>query len=280
MIKLLHAELRRLFKSKLFYLGITVMFGLATWATLARYYDAKHLIGMGYDTPDGLLFIAATYFPMVVAIFDSLFIGTEFSDGTIRNKITVGKSRFCIYLINFTITTVGLLIIYLVYAITVLAFSACLLKPFETPTRVLAVFFLCSLVTVVALNALTFALCMLIHKKATSAVACMLLAIALIMGGMTVMQMLEAPEILTGPSTIVNGTVMQPESRPNPKYLTGAKRSFFQFLHDFLPGGQMLTFGMSSELPPHVWKLPIYSLISTLIMTFGGVLAFRRRDLK
>lgn len=280
MAKLLHAELRRLFKRKLFWLGIAVMFGLATWATLARYYDATHLVGMGYDTPDGLLFIGATYFPIVVAVFDSLFIGTEFSDGTLRNKLIVGKSRFGIYLSKLAVTTVGLLMIYITYAVTVLGFSACLLKPFETPTQVLSTFFLCSLITVIALNGIILLLCMLIHNKATSAVVCMLLALALIMGGMTVMQMLNAPEFLSGPPSVINGTVIESEPRPNPKYLTGAKRSFFQFLHDFLPGGQMLTFGMSSELPPHVWKLPIYSLVLTLITTLGGMLAFRRRDLK
>lgn len=280
MMKLLRAELRRLFKGKLFWLGVGVMFGLAAWATLARYYDATHLVGMGYDTPDGLLFIAATYFPIVVAIFDSLFIGTEFSDGTIRNKITVGKSRLCIYLINFAVTTAGLLIIYLTYAVTVLGFSACLLKPFETSTRVLGIFFLCSLVTVVALNALLMMLCMLVQNKATGAVVCMLLALALLMGGMTCFQRLGDPEILTGPITIVNGTAMQAEPMPNPDHLTGAKRAVFQFLNDFLPGGQMLTFGMSEELPSRVWKFPVYSVVLTLLSTLSGAYIFRRRDLK
>ena len=59
MMKLLRAEFRRLFKNKLFWLGIAVMLGLGIWATVARYYDSTHLVGMGYDTPDGLLFIAA-----------------------------------------------------------------------------------------------------------------------------------------------------------------------------------------------------------------------------
>lgn len=280
MMKLLRAEFRRLFKNKLFWLGIAVMLGLGIWATVARYYDSTHLVGMGYDTPDGLLFIAAMYFPVVVAVFDSLFIGTEFADGTVRNKIIVGKERTAVYLIDFTITTVGLLLMYLTYAVTVLGLSSFLLKPFETPIKVLSIFFFCSLVTVMALNAIFLMICMLIQNKATSAAVCMLVALALLMGGMTVLQMLSAPETLTGPVSIINGVPVQAEPRPNPKYLTGFKREFFQFLNDFLPVGQMLTFGRSEQLPERIWILPIYSAILTLLCTVTGILGFRRRNLK
>jgi len=67
---------------------------------------------------------------------------------------------------------------------------------------------------------------------------------------------------------------------PNPKYLTGAKRAFFQFLHEFLPGGQAITIGMTGELPANVWRLPVFSALLTLLSTLGGAWGFCRRDLK
>jgi hypothetical protein len=111
--------------------------------------------------------------------------------------------------------------------------------------------------------------------------ALMLLALALMMGGMAIYQMLSAPEFLSGPATIVNGVLMpSPEPVANPKYLTGAKRTFFQFLHDFLPGGQTVTIGMTGELPEGVWRLPVFSALLTLLSTLGGAWGFCRRDLK
>ena len=131
------------------------------------------------------------------------------------------------------------------------------------------------------MNALMVTLCMLIQNRAVVAVGAMLLAIGLMMGGMAIYQMLCAPEFLSGPATVVNGVLMPPpEPVPNPKYLTGAKRAFFQFLHEFLPGGQAVTIGMTGELPTDVWRLPVFSLLLTLLSTLGGAWGFCRRDLK
>ena len=133
---------------------------------------------------------------------------------------------------------------------------------------------------VIAINSLMVMLCMLIHSRSATIVVCMLLALALMMGGLYIYQLLSAPEILTGPPSIINGQLVYPQSSPNPKYLTGVKRAFFQFLHDFLPGGQMITIGMTEQLPANVWVLPIYSIVFSLICSLSGILVFRRKDLK
>lgn len=227
------------------------------------------------------MFIGLTYFLITVAVFDSLFIGAEHADGTWRNKLMVGQGKVQIYLTYLTVTTVAAMLMHLAYIGVVLGLSAPLLNPFLTPIKVNVVFFFCSLATVVAMNALMVTLCMLIQSRAVVAVGAMLLAIGLMMGGMTIHQMLSAPEFLSGPLTIVNGVLMpSPEPVPNPKYLTGATRAFFQFLHDFLPGGQAVTIGMTGELPESVWRLPVFSALLTLLSTFGGAWGFCRRDLK
>ena len=261
MTNLLFSTFRRLFRGKLFWLGITAMAGLGALVVLARARDNAVLPGRGYDTPDGLLFIGLTYFPIVVAVFSSLFIGAEHENGTWRNKLVVGHGKAQIYLAYLCVTTVAVLLMHIAYIGMVLGLSSILLNSFETPSNVNVVFFFCSIVTVVAINSLMVILCMLVQKRAFTAVVGVMLAIALMRGGVLIVQMLSEPEVLTWPSTIVNGVVMPaPDPTPNPKYLTGAKRVFFQFLNDFLPGGQTMTIGMTSEIPAHVWRLPIFPL--------------------
>jgi len=281
MINLLFATFRRLFRGKLFWIGMLAMAGVGAFATVARVNDNRVLPNAGYDTPDGILFIGLTYFLITAAVFNSLFVGTEHADGTWRNKLSVGYGKLQIYFSYLAVTTVGSLLMHLAYIVAVLGLSAPLLGPFRTPTRVNVIFFFCSLATVVALNAVMMALSMLVQNRAVVAVACMLLALVLMMGGMSIFQMLLEPEYLKGPTVAVNGVPMPaPEPVKNPDFLTGTKRDIFQFLHDFLPGGQALTIGMTDTLPPNVWKLPLYAGILTLLATLGGAFGFCRRDLK
>ena len=50
---------------------------------------------------DNGFFGCALFIGIVMAVFCSLFIGTEYSEGTIRNKIIIGQKRGTVYLSNF-----------------------------------------------------------------------------------------------------------------------------------------------------------------------------------
>ena len=50
---------------------------------------------------DNGFFGCALFIGIVMAVFCSLFIGTEYSEGTIRNKIIIGQKRGAVYLSNF-----------------------------------------------------------------------------------------------------------------------------------------------------------------------------------
>ena len=56
-----------------------------------------------------VLFIYALTVAILIPAFVSLFVGTEYSDGTIRNKMIIGHTRTCIYLSNLIVSsTAGL----------------------------------------------------------------------------------------------------------------------------------------------------------------------------
>ena len=70
------------------------------------------------------------------------------------------------------------------------------------------------------------------------------------------------------------------ESKPilNPKYLSGLQRSLYEFLYDFLPTGQSVQYMTMSAV--HLWKMPLYSLIITILTTVAGIMIFKRKDIK
>ena len=63
-----------------------------------------------YETQiTNVLFIYALTVAILIPAFVSLFVGTEYSDGTIRNKMIIGHTRTCIYLSNLIVSsTAGL----------------------------------------------------------------------------------------------------------------------------------------------------------------------------
>ena len=108
MIKLLNAGFTRLRKNKIFWLLSVFSIGFALVLINGQYGNMKTY---GETVEMGTLLLS--YPPLigiVIAVFISLFLGAEYSDGAIRNKISIGHKRGNIYLSNFIIKF--LIIIY------------------------------------------------------------------------------------------------------------------------------------------------------------------------
>lgn len=281
MRKLLSSAFSRLFHGKIFWIGMAALFTLGLWATLARWYDSTALISMGYDNLDGLLFIGATYGPIWVPVFVSLFIGTEYSDGTLRNKLIVGHSKLSVYFSNLIVCVTAVLAMHLVYIGVVLGVGIPLIGGFcNISTKTLVIFFFSGLAALSSLTALMLAVIMLIPSKAVAAIASMLLGLALIMGAMTVNDRLNQPEMIASYSMGEDGKLVLSEPVPNPKYLSGFGRTFFDLLNRILPGNQLVLIGTSTVLPARVWQISVYAVLFMALTTLCGAWAFCRKDLK
>ena len=99
MRKLLRANFARLWKDKVFWGALVVLACYGVLGCISQY----RLVEEGYDVTDqySRIFLNVYLFNSVAfAAFTNLFLGCEYSDGTIRNKLVTGASRMQIYLSN------------------------------------------------------------------------------------------------------------------------------------------------------------------------------------
>lgn len=292
MRNLLRANFSRLFKSKIFYLAVLVMAGLAACATWNQWDEMRKYGSIA--SVDYALFLSQVLFGIVAAIFVSLFVGVEYSDGTIRNKLMVGRKRTDIYLANFITCMAALAIVYAASTAVALGMSTLLLEPSVVPAKHLWIAFGMGLFTVLAYAAIYNFFAMLLSNKTYTAIASILLAFGLMICATYVQNRLDQPEfyqqlapgIVTGADEDVtmavmeDGTVaeMKLETVPNPLYLSGAERERFQFFLDVNPYGQTTELAMLNI--PHPGRIILLDLGIVLIFGLGGVALFRRKDIK
>ncbi len=291
--KLLRANLLRLRQSKLFLGTLAFMAGYALW----NIWDRTRL---GSTTIDGILFDYCLAAGIVSALFSGLFLGTEYAEGTIRNKLVVGHTRFSVYLANLLTNMAVATAQALAYLAVTLGLGSLLLGPPTLPwSRRILLFFLGTLVTLAAFCAIYTAVGMLCARKAVAAVVCLVGAFALfgVMSGVD-------DQLNVSKYTIVGeqGEAFLVEN-PDHGYVSEALRPVYQFLDDALPFGQALQYTRNrqgvdpavrellsakdfevyaSHVRPELDPLPLllYALAVTAGTTAAGIVLFHRKDLK
>ena len=274
MSKLLSAGFIRLRKDKIFWIALIFMFGAGVFFPVMRYIDMQK---SGYiNNIDNGFFACALFIGVVMAVFCSLFIGTEYSDGTIRNKVVIGQKRTSIYLSNLIICALVSVVMCAAFFIAYLCIGIPLLGFFEMDIKQVLLFTLAVFVLAIAFASIFTLISMLNHNKAITAVVCILLAFLLLFAGAQFNKMLNEPETNMGLMMTDNGQEYQ--EIPNPNYLEGGERKVVQFLYDFVPGGQALQ--CVSLEANNITVLPAYSLIIIVLTTGFGVFFFKKKVLK
>ena len=277
MRNLLSAGFVRLWRSKVFWLSCLFLAGGTVIAIWTRYSER---VQYGYSSN---LDTAFTYYVLFIAILIpivcTLFIGTDFADGTIRNKMVCGHSKSSLYLSNLILCSVGSLIMCTAAVAPGLAIGLPLLGGFNMGWARAILFFIGVYTLSLVWAALFTLLAMLVSSRTVSVVAAMLLSLALLVAGAWLEGRLEAEPTITGFTVIVEGEVFEGEEYPNPAYLPeGPVRTAFQFFSDLTPGGQTLQHIEQRAKRPE--KLMAYDAALFVLSTAAGLALFRRRDLK
>lgn len=283
MNKLTSALFFRLRKNTSFWLLFCAM---AVWGVYNALNLSSSIDGITYL--DGRIFEFAPLMGLVAAIFISLFVGTEYSDGTIRNKIVVGHNRSSIYLSNLIVCAVGNVLIAISYLLTFFIVGITKGGSVVCDIKILIPYIICGLLNVIAFTGIMVLIALCVKSKASSAIICMLAALILLVTGSVVDQKLAEPEMYEHYVTInESGIPTEVEQVPNPNYIGGATRKVLELMNNMLPSGQALQLvnsfddsGIIEGNHSYHFDWIIYSMAFSLLFAVIGIAVFGKKEFK
>lgn len=277
MRKLLSTDFFRLWREKMFWLAtaaVTAGSALFAWMT---YNTSK-----GYDdivyTAEDLLFNLLPAFGFVCAFVLSFWLGAEFDDHTIRNRLIVGHTRTGVYFSKF-LTALSACIIMLFAMLAVsgvmgyLFFGKHMLGWTE-----LAFIALCCVLMAAVFSAIFVGIGMNVNGRAAAITVSVLLMFAMaLLASFCINALMEEPTSYSYVTITMDGVEFG-ELQDNPAYVSGFKRTVYELIADLLPTGQAIQLHNNSY--DRMLRWPLLSLIMLAVTTAAGYLPFRIRDIK
>ncbi|GFI23315.1 hypothetical protein IMSAGC011_02103 [Lachnospiraceae bacterium] len=296
MRNLLSANFARLRRSRLFWF---LEAGVFLWGVFA-YYMLKINLRNGYafDNGNTYLFNQMTFIGITTACFSGFFIGTEYSDGTMRNKLSVGHSRIHVYLANLITVFFVAIAQFVVYILASFTAGTLLVGDFVwsklyRPVETIAI----SLLSLITSSVIAVLISMVIIEKSKAVLLNVLLSMLLLIVGASALKGVMQPEMVKrmyfpetkqykyiyteSISEILDDASIVIEEVSNPKYLRGAERKLYECVSAILPTAQALSCGIDAH---NFIRFSAFHVLGTLmvglILTSGGILVFQRIDLK
>lgn len=279
MRKLLSANFSRLWKDKVFWLcmGVMLLYSAAYMLNGSRQ-ATIYLSDYNYSI-DKYYFHFAVVIGAFCALFSSMFLGTEYSDGTIRNKIIIGHTRTSIYMAQLITSFTATLLLMMVWLIGALA-AIPTLGVWEMGIPNLLAYLCIAVMFEAAFSAIFTFVCMQSTNKAITVGISMVLFLGLLIFASMTYNALSQPE-MTSSVQITAGGMQKSEPTPNPNYVSGVTRTIYEYIVDFLPTGQGLQmWQLEIGNAAHMIRMLVSSAAITVLTTLGGIFIFKRKDLK
>lgn len=273
--KLLAANHTRLARTKIFWITVVFAFCFELYAVLqGGHVDA--LSGLGRDL-DYYYFQPMPFFGMVVSVMIAMFIGTEYSDGTIRNKIIVGHTRSNIYL-------AGLLACFTGVAVTMLGWflgGFAGIPYFGLWSVGTAKFIQYALLATLSLMAVTSILVLeaqLSSSKTVTAVVTIFTAIGLLLLASYFYNALQEPETTFSSVTISMDGIVYGDEIKNPAYISGKLRDIYKAMLYIIPSAQVMLIADKDVAYPLAMCCCSIGVIA--LSTLVGIVLFRKKNIK
>lgn len=274
MARLLQANFARLWKTKTFRVCVVLAVGLSA-ASLLSSYSVKPIC---IENMGSQLMANGSGVILLSAILTALYLGTDYSNGTIRNKLIVGRTRVEIYFANLITTALSGVMLLAAAWVSTGAVGMCLGGKLGMPAGELALDAAVCICAMTALCAIFTVIGMLISSKSAIVTITLVSTFALMITGVLILSRLAQPEFTAGMSVDMNGNIAVGDQEPNPLYVGGIQRDILIAVNDVLPSGQLMQIEMGE---PHNEELmPLYSLGVLAVSTAVGALVFRKKDLK
>ena len=257
MSNLLYANFSRMIRNKLFLIGMGFMFFAGSFLCFQQY---RQLVGYHAQVKlDSTFFTYTLMIGVISAIFCSLFVGVEYNDGTMRNKIIAGHKRTEIVNIVASFLMCGS------YILANVVVGIPMIGALTIPINKVLLIVFGSLITVVAFCSIFTMISLLVSSKAIAPIICILFVF------LSIAFLNEVQRILDNPKVWYDGTV-------NTAYVGGKEREQLEFIYNVLPAGQEMQYARKDI--KNMNEMCLYSVGVTVITTGIGVFFFKRKNIK
>ena len=286
MNKLLRANFFRLIKNKIFWGIIVITLGITSVLLFNTIINNQ---GETKESIDRLLVMYMYFIGIAMAIFTSLFVGTEYSDGVLRNKIVIGHSRKHIYLADLITSIIVGLCIQLIYMLIVAVIGIPIFGTLQMTIEKF-LFVIIDIVIIIITYASIFTCITLLCSDITvSTGSCMILVLIMFIASMALSSTANTMKYRETYIQTENGEI-EVHQKLNPDYPGDLKKNVAKTILYCLPTGQ------TSQIISQISKKPfqitnymsddelktvfLYSVGVTIVITGVGMYCFKRKDLK
>ena len=281
MRKLLRADFARLKESKTFWIGILGMV-LICAALLFDHWGFVRKYGEEAGPFEEVLFNYAPMIGFFCTMIVGMVLGADYNDGTIRNKLIVGHERLNIYLSHLIVSFAVGAALQIAFLVPALAIGLLLSNGFKLPLNIIIEMILFSFCTALAFASISAAIGMCVQNRTAAVIAGVAVILIMFVVAAMIGAQLDEPEMTYAGSFVItseDGIIQEPELVPNPRYLTGVKRTVYQWIDDILPMGQSIQIADGSP-GDFMWRWPFTAAGVILLSSSIGYAIFKRKDIK
>lgn len=251
MVNLIHSEFSRLLKSASFLASTLVVIFMALFGVFSDLINKIVLPSWYADyNNDDSLFNGTMYAVIIVSAFISAFLGTEFSDGTIRNKIIAGHTHSAIYLSKLLVCSVTAIFLNLIGILLRLVLGSLFFAERDIEFKDILIYTLCGSLFLVALSAIYMVIPMFMQSKSSGIVITMSAAFILLIAILVI-----SLERMRHDYNVV-----------------------YDYLYDILPTCQI--YRVFSQQSGDMLLMSGYAVLVTIVFTALGIFGFKKRDMK
>lgn len=283
MSNLLNAYFSRLWKDPIFWLALAFLVGDGILMTMVQFIAPSWSTGNTYVLED----FCFNFHPVIgvaSAVVCCLFLGREYQDGTLRNKLIAGHGRWKVYLAGLVVNAASSVLFALGYSAFACILGIPILGGFQSSLSTVLLLILSNILYVIAYASIFTMIQMLTGSRVVGVVVCILLALGLYLLGNQLHALLKLPEYWPEQTywNEFTGEMVTIPPQPVPDYFDHPCRPLLKFFYEFLPSsqGQILTSQGSLFLvkpQANLERLPLYSLLLITITTGAGLLGFRNK---
>ena len=288
MIKLLRAGFFRLKKEIMFWLLIVVTIFVAGIRILTTTHN---------EPLDKFLYDYIVYIGLLIAIFVSVFVGKEHSEGIIRNKIIVGHNRTSIYISNLIISIVVSVFCEFIYIAIMFFIGSKIYEPLQMQISQLSIIILNAVLIIITYCSIFNLISMLCSEITISVVMSVVIFVIMFVSEMLIGETANQPKYITS-SNWDNGVRTIVNQEPNPNYPGDDIVNCAKTIYLLLPQGQanlikdskltdsneireqIYTKEEIEENIKKLYQIHIYSLIVISVINMGGLYLFSKKELK